>query len=218
MQMKSKILALTLGAVLSLGFSTAEVKAAENVDTISAAAAVDDAKAAAIELPYTYTSKEYGYTIKTPKKPNVIAANLLYEGKTGEILIFDNEEYNIKKAWVVIKDAFDGSKVPDYNTMSADESKKYLKDLVASNGYEGAMLVPLANNNKAVYAITAKVLDVDTDGDGKPDATVTASSQNAVVFFRTPDKKCYSMLLIDNPELTDSAIEEFQQGLLTFAD
>ena len=218
MQMKSKILALTLGAVLSLGFGAAEVKAAETIDTISAAAAVDDAKAASIELPYTYTSKEYGYTIKTPKKPNVIAANLLYEDKTGEILIFDNEEYNIKKAWVVIKDAFDGSKVPDYNTMSADESKKYLKDLVASNGYEGAMLVPLANNNKAVYAITAKILDVDTDGDGKPDATVTASSQNAVVFFRSANKKCYSMMLIDNPELTDSAIEEFQQGLLTFAD
>ena len=42
-----------------------------------------------------------------PKAPvGVIPASVLYEGRKGEVLIFENEEYNIKYAWVVLVDAF----------------------------------------------------------------------------------------------------------------
>ena len=56
-------------------------------------------ESAEISLPYTYTSKQYGFSIQCPQKPvGVIPASLLYEDKQGDVLIFDNEEYNIKYA------------------------------------------------------------------------------------------------------------------------
>lgn len=227
-------LAATLGAMLALGgtaFAAEGAAVAADV-TPSAGAVASEALATAPKsaetateqplevapLTYQYRSKEYGYTLNCPAKPQVITADNLYPGRKGEVLIFSNEGYDIKNAWVVFTDAFDPAKVPDYNTMTGDEAKSYLTDLVAANGYEGAMVVNLSPTNKAVYAVTAREMAVDTDGDGKADATVTASSQNAVAFFRLPSGKCYSLLLIDNPELRESAIIEFQQGLLSFTD
>ena len=83
-------------------------------------------------------------------------------------------------------------------------------------GYEGAMVVELSNHNKAIYAITGKVMDVDTDGDGTPDETIEASSQNAVTYFRGADGVRYGVELIDNPELRDEAVNLYQKALLTF--
>ena len=133
---------------------------------------------------YTYTSKVYGYTIQCPKKPNVIPASMLYEGKKGEVLIFDNDGYNIKNAWVVLTNAFDEKKMPDLNKLKEADARKYLSELMGSNGYEGVMLINLSATNKAIYAVTAKTVDIDTDGDGKVDASATANTQMAVTFFR----------------------------------
>lgn len=220
-------LAATLGAMLIGGTTYAAADVTPGAGSVASDVAATAPKSAetvteqpleVAPLTYQYRSKEYGYTLNCPAKPQVIAADTLYPGRKGEVLIFKNEGYDIKNAWVIFTDAFDPAKVPNYNTMTGDEAKSYLTELVAANGYEGAMVVNLSATNKAVYAVTAKEMSVDTDGDGKADATVTASSQNAVAFFRLPSGKCYSMLLIDNPDLRESAIIEFQQGLLSFTD
>lgn len=165
---------------------------------------------------YLYTSKNYGYTIVCPKKPNVIPASLLMEGWKGEVLIFDNDGYNIKNAWIVLADAFDKKKTPDFNKMNEAEAKKYLEGIMQSNPYEGVMVVNLTKNNKAIYALTAKEVELDTDGDGKPDVTAKADTQMAVLFFRGNKGGCYSLQLIDNPVLRDSEIVKFQNGAMSF--
>ena len=167
---------------------------------------------------YVYTSTKYGYTINCPQKPNVIPADALYEGKEGEILIFANEGYNIKHAWVVIKNAFDDSKVPDLNTIDEESAKNYLNGLMGSSGYEAIQLINRNATDRAIYAITAKEMEVDTDGDGQPDTLVTAHRQMAVTFFRGNKGGRYSVQLIDNPELRDAAIDSFQKGVVSFAE
>ena len=99
---------------------------------------------------YVYTSTKYGYTINCPQKPNVIPADALYEGKEGEILIFANEGYNIKHAWVVIKNAFDDSKVPDLNTIDEESAKNYLNGLMGSSGYEAIQLINRNATDRAI--------------------------------------------------------------------
>ena len=209
----NKNMAMGVMAAILLGSAApATVFAAEP------APAAETAQAQPAKLGYTYTSKEYGFTIQCPKRPNVIPASLLYEGKKGEVLVFDNDGYNIKNAWVVLMDAFDGKKTPDFNKINEEEAKKYLNDLMNSNGYEGIMLVNLSATNKAVYAVTAKEIEVDTNGDGKFDAKATADTQMAVTFFRGAKGGCYSLQLIDNPVLRDSAIKLFQQGVASFQE
>lgn len=167
---------------------------------------------------YVYTSKQYGFTINCPKQPQVIPANSMYEGKEGEILIFDNEGYNIKHAWVVLKDAFAPTSVPDLNALSDEDARKYLGILMRSNGYEGIELINRTEKDKAIYAITAKEVEIDTDGDGQPDVTAKADTQMAVTFFRGDKGGCYSVQLIDNPELRDDALDSFQKGVVSFKE
>lgn len=167
---------------------------------------------------YLYTSKEYKYSVVCPKKPNVIPAELLMEGKKGEVLIFDNEGFHIKNAWVILTEAFDKKKTPDFNKMNEAEAKKYLDEIMQSNPYEGIALVNLSEKNKAIYALTAKEVELDTNGDGKPDVTAKADTQMAVLFFRGNKGGCYSMQLIDNPDLRNSEIVKFQNGAMTFQE
>ena len=47
------------------------------------------------------------------------------------------------------------------------EAEKLLSGIMGSNGYEGIMLVNLNAKNKAIYAVTAKEVEIDEDGDGK---------------------------------------------------
>ena len=204
---KKLLAAAGVASALIMGVSSqpAAVAAAEAVQTQPA-------------VGYTYTSKVYGYTIQCPKKPNVIPASMLYEGKKGEVLIFDNDGYNIKNAWVVLTNAFDEKKMPDLNKLKEADARKYLSELMGSNGYEGVMLINLSATNKAIYAVTAKTVDIDTDGDGKVDATATANTQMAVTFFRGNKNGRYSVQLIDNPVLRESALKDFQKGVVSFRE
>lgn len=203
--------------MMMIGFLAVSLLIAGGVQTAEAkkdkAAAVSQTATAE---GYLYTSKNYGYTIVCPKKPNVIPASLLMEGRKGEVLIFDNDGYNIKNAWIVLADAFDKKKTPDFNKMNEAEAKKYLEGIMQSNPYEGVMVVNLTKNNKAIYALTAKEVELDTDGDGKPDVTAKADTQMAVLFFRGNKGGCYSLQLIDNPVLRDSEIVKFQNGAMSF--
>ena len=199
---------LAMSLLLAGGVQTAEAKK-DKASVVSSTEA---------EGGYLYSSKDYGYMIVCPKKPHVIPVNLLMEGKKGEALIFDNDGYHIQNAWLVLTDAFDKKKTPDFNKMNGAEAKKYLEDIMQSNPYEGVMVVNLNQNNKAIYALTAKEVELDTDGDGKPDVTAKADTQMAVLFFRGNKGGCYSLQLIENPELRESEIVKFQNGAMTFKE
>ena len=133
-------------------------------------------------------------------------------------LIFDNDGYNIKYAWVVLSDAFDNKSVPDLNTLKEPEAEKLLSGIMGSNGYEGIMLVNLNAKNKAIYAVTAKEVEIDEDGDGKIDGVAKADTQMAVAFFRTEKGNRYGVELIDNPDLRASSLAAFQKGITTLKD
>ena len=176
-------------------------------------------QAAEAALPYTYTSQQYGYTIQCPQKPvGVIPASALYEDKKGEVLIFDNDGYDIKYDWVELSDAYDNKNVPDLNNLKEPEAEKLLSGIMGSNGYEGIMLVNLNAKNKAIYAVTAKEVEIDEDGDGKIDGVAKADTQMAVAFFRTEKGNRYGVELIDNPDLRASSLAAFQKGITTLKD
>lgn len=169
-------------------------------------------------LPYLYESKAYGYRIMCPKAPvGVIPASVLYEGRKGEVLIFENEEYNIKYAWVVLVDAFSADALPDLNSIDREQAETLLKGIMGSNGYEGIMLVNLTERNKAIFAMTAKEIEIDEDGDGVVDAAAHADTQMAVLFFRGANGERYGLELIDNPELRAASVSAFVEGARTLA-
>lgn len=176
-------------------------------------------QAAEAALPYTYTSQQYSYTIQCPQKPvGVIPASALYEDRKGDVLIFDNDGYNIKYAWIVLTDAFDNKSVPDLNKLKEADAEKLLSGIMGSNGYEGIMLVNLNAKNKAIYAVTAKEIEIDENGDGQIDGVAKADTQMAVAFFRTEKGNRYGVELIDNPDLRESSLAAFQKGITTLKD
>lgn len=165
-----------------------------------------------------YTSQRYGYSIVCPKKPNVIPASLLVEGAKGDVLIFDNDGYDIKNAWVVLAEAFDDAELPpDMGQRSESEQMAYIDHLMNTAGYEFVRLTEVAGST-GVYAVTAKEIDVDTDGDGQPDEMMVAENQGIKTFFRGQFGGRFSVQLIDNPELSQAGVSLYQLGLLTFQE
>jgi len=171
---------------------------------------------ASAELSYNYKSTAYDYRIMCPRTPvGVIPASALFENREGEVLIFENEGYHIKYAWVVLVHAFPEEALPDLNAIDPDEAAELLKKIMGSNGYEGSMLINLTEGNKAIFATTAKEIEIDEDGDGIPDATARADSQMAALFFRTANGLRYGLELIDNPDLRDVSVAAFLAGART---
>lgn len=204
-------------AAVALGASLLLMPAMSAFAAEQAPAAASQAAEAA--LPYTYTSQQYGYTIQCPQKPvGVIPASALYEDRKGDVLIFDNDGYNIKYAWIVLTDAFDNKSVPDLNKLKEADAEKLLSGIMGSNGYEGIMLVNLNAKNKAIYAVTAKEIEIDENGDGQIDGVAKADTQMAVAFFRTEKGNRYGVELIDNPDLRESSLAAFQKGITTLKD
>ena len=165
-----------------------------------------------VELSYAYESSKYGYRIMCPKQPAFVIPAVEFDGHEGEVLIFENEDYYIKYAWVIHVNAFSEDGVPNLNAISPEESVQLLKGIMSSNGYEGIMLINLTEDNKAIFATTAKEIEIDEDGDGIPDATARADSQMAVLFFRTANGLRYGLELIDNPDLRDVSVAAFLAG------
>lgn len=206
---KNLVMALGLAGAMLVGGQQAVFAADQQP------AATTDAQAQAAIEGYTYTSPTYGYTIWCPQKPNVIAADQLYDGAKGEVLIFANQEYTINNAWVILTDAFDTKNTPDYNKMKDADAQKYLDDLQKNNGYESVMFFNQEPNNKAVFAITAK--DVEVTGENGETQTMHSDTQEAVTFFRGADGKAYSLQLIDNPDITEEHLLAFKKGVMSFA-
>ena len=168
---------------------------------------------------YNYTSRDYNFSIKCPKKPNVVPASILLEDNTkkGEVLIFENQEYEIKRGWVVLIDAFNPDTVPDFNLASDALIEQYMKDL-QKQGYENMSLVEITKGNKGLFAITAKEIEIDEDGDGTPDGVAVAENQAAVAFFRMPDGRCLSVQMIGTNGINDTDINNFRAALSTISD
>ena len=164
-------------------------------------------------LSYLYESSAYNYRVMCPQKPvGVIPASALFENREGEILIFENEEYHIKYAWVILVHAFPEEALPNLNTINPEEATELLKRIMGSNAYEGIMLVNVTEENKGIFAVTAKEIESDENGEGTPDATATANSQMAALFFRGENGACYGFELIDNPALRASSVAAFLAG------
>lgn len=163
-----------------------------------------------------YTSPTYGFTIPCPKKPNVIPLSALYEGKKGEVLIFENEEYFIKHAWAIFVDAFTDDKVPNFNELTGQTAEEYLRKM--KKNYEDVALAPISENNIAFFGITAKQIEIDTTGDGKPDTVAEVDTQTFDVFFRTPKGGHYHIQLIDNPVLRAESMRDCRLAVNLFKD
>ena len=169
---------------------------------------------------YKYTSKRYGYSIICPVKPNVVPLSQIYadDSAHGAVLIFANEEYNIKNAWVIMVDAFDDKMIPeDLDKKPEKDQQKYLDDFAKVHPVEFARITNVAGN-AGLYTVTAKAFDVDTDGDGKIDDTVTADTQEVRTYFRGQYGGHFLVGLIDNPELTKQDVGVYELGLLTFQE
>ena len=205
-------IAAAIGAVTLLSGMPYVIAAEQEVSVQESAAA----GVAPSILSYSYESPAYGYRVMCPKRPlGVIPASTLFENREGEILIFENEEYHIKYAWVVLVNAFPEEALPNLNAIDPEEAARLLWNIMGSNGYEGIMLVPLTDNNKAIFAMTAKEIEIDEDGDGVIDGTATTDNQMAVLFFRGDNGARYGFELIDNPELRAASVSDFLAGART---
>ncbi|MBR1730124.1 MAG: hypothetical protein IJ728_11455 [Selenomonadaceae bacterium] len=173
---------------------------------------------------YKYISLNYDFSIQCPKVPKVVPAEIFFDDNTkkGDVLVFDyvvddQGAYDVKRAWIFLFDAFNTNAVPNFNQDKKEIIDQYLTAL-QKNGYEGTALVNITKDNKGVFAITAKVIEIDEDDDGKPDATLETDQQSAVAFFRTASGRCVSIQLIGSNDLNDAALNNFRRALTTFEE
>lgn len=176
-----------------------------------------------IDRGYKYTSKRYGYSIVCPRKPSVVPASMLFdETEKGDVLIFKStgtgENTVINYAWVIRPDAFDESVIPpDITKQPEEKQKEYIDKFMKSSPYEFIRLTEV-DGRSGVYAVTAKEIEVDTNGDGQMDDVMTAESQMVQIFFRGAYGGRFGVMLMENPDLTKEGIGLHQLGVLTFQE
>ena len=167
-------------------------------------------------LPEKYTSVRYGFTINCPKKPDVIPVSMMSEGDKGDVLIFNSKGLDIQAGWMVCINGFEDNIIPDnlleMNDQERDNfAKKFAKDFVMD-----VVRIMKFNGKPAVLGITAKNIEVDTDGDGKLDTVAEAENQMVKVFMRGEYGGNFVIGLIDNPTLSQEGINIFNLALTTF--
>ena len=118
------------------------------------------------------------------------------------MLIFKNDGFNIQKAWLIIPNAFADKDVPNLNKISDADAKKLAEKLATHNGYETAAVITINAANKGLFAVTAKEVEIDTNGDGKPDETAKADTQMAstVSMPRRSTSVGMAVIFISRPE------------------
>lgn len=152
-----------------------------------------EAKAAS----YEYKNTTYGFSITCPQKPvGVLELATISPEEKGVVLVFENEGYDIKYAWVISDDAFDEESLPDFAKLSPDETQNYFKKLLAGKKYDMATLVSVAGG-PALYTVSK----------GEPKQVAT--------YFRANNKR-YAVMLIDNPTLNKDRMNAYQTGVLSF--
>ena len=172
---------------------------------------------------YVFKSPRYNYEITCPRPPvNYIPAKLFFDdqSKKGDVIIFEDfgDIHKVKTAWVILADAFEPDALPDFTKLDEETGNAMLQRIQENNGYVMIAFIDLPNKNKGIYAVTAKAREVDTDNDGKPDMFVDANNQMVVTFFRGQLNGRFCVQLIDNPQLRVGAVEDYQNGLMTFKE
>ncbi len=180
----------------------------------------EEALQAYTDSGYKYTSQRYGYSIVCPTKPTVVPLSVLFgdSSEKGDVLIFKSNGYDIAYGWIVMVDAFDEATIPtDIIRQPEDAQRAFIEKFMASSPYEFVRLTEV-DGRSGVYAVTAKEIEVDTNGDGKMDEVMTAESQMVRTFFRGAYGGRFGVMLMDNPKLTQDGIALYQFGVLTFQE
>lgn len=166
---------------------------------------------------YLYTSERFGYSIKCPEKPlAVINLSILSPQEQGDVIIFATDGHNPTKYWIVSPNAFSNDTFPDLDKISDEDRKNLFTRLAVERGYEAISLVPIQGHN-AIYAVTAKTIQVDTDKDGKVDKAIDEQGQNIETYLKGT-KSNYCIVLSSKTALTKDDINAYQYGLLSFND
>lgn len=193
--------------------------AAAAASAAPAAAAAQTAPAGATQVKstaYRYTSGTYGYSITCPTKPvGVVPMSMFYEGEKGDVIIFENDGYALKKAWLVVPDAYSDKDIPDLRKLTEAQTKELIKRFTEKGGCEFVRIAEM-NDNRGLYTVTAKEIEIDTDGDGKPDTTAKSDNQMVKTYFKGEYGGNFMVGLINNPDLTREAVAEYEAGLLSF--
>lgn len=190
---------------------------AGNTAAYAAETAQGDAEKA--NIWFQYKSIANGFTIDCPQLPvGVLYADALFEGKEGEILVFQNEGFHIQHAWVILRNAYTDKEIPDMTKASEAEQQAVI-DRLLKNGYEYVRIADIDSprfKTKGVYAVTAKELEIDTNGDGKPDTVAKADSQMIETYFPGEQGGHFEFILIDNPDLKEEHVKNYQAAVGTF--
>ena len=166
---------------------------------------------------YLYTSERFGYSKKKKKKPlAVINLSILSPQEQGDVLIFETDGHNPTKYWVISPNAFSNDTFPDLDNLTDEARQDLFTRLAIERGYEAISLVPIQGHN-AIYAVTAKTIQIDTDKDGQVDKTIEQEGQHIETYFKGA-KSNYCIVLSSKSALTEDDINNYQYGLLSFND
>ena len=190
-----------LSLTMLLTFLTATAFAAEENETATG---------------FEYTSKTYGFKIACPAEPKVVVNPFENPKEQGELLVFANDGIKILYGYQIKLDAFDDKTMPDLNKADKKTLDAYLEKLRVNEAYEYAEVGSISKDNKAVFAVTAKEIEVK-DENGEVEGVLTAETQNAIAFFRTKSGRCISIQFITD-KIDDEAVENFRKSVMSYQD
>ena len=169
--------------------------------------------------PYVYTSEDFQFTITCPIKPVAVVQNPWEEPeKRGELLVFANEGFDIQYGYMIQVNAFEDGQVPDFNKGSIAAIGDYLTALKQNNGFGDARLINITKNNKGVWAITAKTIDMVNPDTGEVEGEFVADKQYIYTFFRTPAGRCISIQLVSANLQEQKYLDVYRYSVSTFKD
>lgn len=209
------LMTLLVASLICATTFAAEENSAEN-QTSTTATAETAATAEENSKGFDYTSQTFGYKILCPAEPKVVVNPFPDPKKRGELLIFKNEGAEILYGYQIMFDAFDTKTTPDFNKAGKRTLEKYLEKLKFNNAFEDAIVDNVTKDNKGVFAVTAKEIEIKNDA-GEVEDVAVATTQNELVFFRTKSGRCISIQLI-TVELTDEVVMNFRKSVATYQD
>lgn len=144
---------------------------------------------------YTYTNDTYGFSIQCPEKP-IAAIDLKNQPSplSGVMLIFENEGFDIKHAWVITTEAFTDKQMPDLEALPESTLQRYLNAVMESDYTVGEIVQ--VDGKKALY-------------------TVKGEAQTTITYIRG-ESVHYAMLLVSKPESLVENTKIYKDGLKTF--
>lgn len=211
---------LALGIAFMAGTALSDISVASAEEAAPAAPAVEQQQPP--QNTYRYVSSKYGFSMKLPGKPvGVVPAEAVFgqeqPGIQGEVLVFENEGYDLKKAIVVVVDAFAPEDIPDGIMKATNYDKQKAIDDFSKKGlFDQMYFAELSNGKTALYCTSAKEIEVDTTGDGVPDEIMVSDNQMLMSYFKGEFGGRFMVGLMQNPEITELGRYEYDLALLSF--